>query len=506
MKKVLSSVLIVLTIISCFVFSGSAATDVYYYDADGKMTKYALIEQEETDKIGNNESYTYSFDKQGRIVKAQRYQLAMPDHESQYNEAFKYDQEGRVVKYVSADVDDEVEKTYTYKYNSEGNLTSETMVTEDPDEEKTIKSVTSYSYDKENRIKEIKTPKQKTVYSYDSNGNLTKKVTKKIKTGKTTATYKYKYDSNGRRLKETATFISDGETLKSEKKFSYYPNGQIKKVTFTGEYGYRGYYQYDENGNLTKKRTVDPEDYIDTVVNTYTNSKLTKSVEKNYEGEELLGKKTTVYTYNGKSLLTKKTVSAYGTTNVYTYTYDSQNNLTKITAPSGDKETFKYKKLSGYTFKASENIIVTGIDNIYNGKEKKPNVFISGMKNGVDFKVSYENNRDPGKAKVIITFTDGSPSVTIAFSIKLQAVKNLKATKINKTSVSLAWSKVNGAEKYIVYKYKTATKKYYKVKTVKGTKATVSSLKSGTTYKFAVVAVKGSVGSPVSALVTVKTK
>lgn len=70
---------------------------------------------------------------------------------------------------------------------------------------------------------------------------------------------------------------------------------------------------------------------------------------------------------------------------------------------------------------------------------------------------------------------------------KLAAPKNVKAAA-GDGNVTLTWNKVKGADAYRVYLYNAETKKYEKYKLVKGTKATVTGLENGKTYKFKVAA------------------
>lgn len=91
-------------------------------------------------------------------------------------------------------------------------------------------------------------------------------------------------------------------------------------------------------------------------------------------------------------------------------------------------------------------------------------------KNGIDYKYASET---------------GSAS-----SAKLAAPQNLKATKKTTSSISISWSAVDGAEKYIVYLRNPKTGKYEKYSTVSDTKCTIKKLKKGTSYKIKVAAVK----------------
>lgn len=86
-------------------------------------------------------------------------------------------------------------------------------------------------------------------------------------------------------------------------------------------------------------------------------------------------------------------------------------------------------------------------------------------------------------------------SVSAAKSEKLAAPKNLKVSKKTDSSVTLKWSKVEGADKYVVYQYDSTTKKYGKLASVSKTSCTVTGLDSDTKYSFKVAAlVKGKDG------------
>ena len=62
------------------------------------------------------------------------------------------------------------------------------------------------------------------------------------------------------------------------------------------------------------------------------------------------------------------------------------------------------------------------------------------------------------------------------------------ATATNSSVIKIAWKAVPGATGYRVYQYDAKTKKYVTLKTTTGTSYTVTKLKSGTNYKFAVKA------------------
>jgi cell wall-associated NlpC family hydrolase len=71
----------------------------------------------------------------------------------------------------------------------------------------------------------------------------------------------------------------------------------------------------------------------------------------------------------------------------------------------------------------------------------------------------------------------------------LEAVSNI-TWEVGKTSrqIILRWDAVEGAEGYTVYKAAASSEEYTKVKSVTGTRCTVTGLKKGKAYKFAVKA------------------
>ena len=80
---------------------------------------------------------------------------------------------------------------------------------------------------------------------------------------------------------------------------------------------------------------------------------------------------------------------------------------------------------------------------------------------------------------------------TVTANTYLPAVTNFKATSSDVNKVKLSWTKVSGAEGYIVYKY-DSKKGFIRVTKTKNTNNsyTVSGLNKGTSYKFAVKAYK----------------
>ena len=81
----------------------------------------------------------------------------------------------------------------------------------------------------------------------------------------------------------------------------------------------------------------------------------------------------------------------------------------------------------------------------------------------------------------------GSPKLSIVkATTNPGVVSNFKTSANASNSVKLTWSKVNGAEGYIVYRYNPSNKGWIRLAKIKGTSYTATGLASGTSYKFAV--------------------
>jgi len=120
---------------------------------------------------------------------------------------------------------------------------------------------------------------------------------------------------------------------------------------------------------------------------------------------------------------------------------------------------------------------------------------------GVDYKVSYKNNINPGVATAVVTGIGSRFDSTkeITFKIKPKKVKGFKVSKKSATSLTLKWNTQKKITGYKIYMLNTKTEKYQLVKTIRGAsknKVTVSRtptgarLKNKKTYKFKICAYK----------------
>lgn len=143
----------------------------------------------------------------------------------------------------------------------------------------------------------------------------------------------------------------------------------------------------------------------------------------------------------------------------------------------------------------------------YTGEEVKPKVTVKKdgkvFNSHYDYRVSYSNNTDFGKATVTIDpnvkyYIDMTQvrssflpedAVEKSFTIVPEAVKNLKVKSSGNTTIKLSWNKSLGADGYKVYKWNASKNAYTAYTSISGndkTSCTVKNLKAGKTYIFKV--------------------
>lgn len=133
---------------------------------------------------------------------------------------------------------------------------------------------------------------------------------------------------------------------------------------------------------------------------------------------------------------------------------------------------------------------------VYDGKSKTPVVTVKDangkqLKQNVDYTIQYPSKRSSiGTYTVKVTFKGNySGTKSLTYSILPGVTSSISATQ-STTSIKLSWKKVSGATGYRVYKYDVKKKTYVAIKTTSSTSYTVSKLKAGTGYLFAVKAYK----------------
>jgi len=224
------------------------------------------------------------------------------------------------------------------------------------------------------------------------------------------------------------------------------------------------------------------------------------------EGAKSIGKEA-FYSCNALSKITiPSSVTSIGEDFLWTGYYwtsdDSHVVRATINAPA-NSYAIKYAKQYGIRYTLSDGqkfkISIATINNIknqtYTGKSIYPSITVKDGKvnliNGIDYTVSYSNNKNTGKAKVTITGKGNYTGTIIKyFYIVPKKVGGVTNKTQSTSSITVKWNKSTGATGYELYRYDEAKKKYVKIGTTKGTSYTVKKLKAGKTYKFKVKAYK----------------
>lgn len=149
--------------------------------------------------------------------------------------------------------------------------------------------------------------------------------------------------------------------------------------------------------------------------------------------------------------------------------------------------------------KTISDSVITSISNqTYTGLYIKPTIKVKYgskiLKSGIDYTVTYSNNKNIGLATAIITGKgDYTGTKKITYNIIPKKVTGLKISKQTADSIKLSWSKVDNSTGYKVYRYNKIKKSYECIKTISDNKIlsyTNSSLKSGSAYNYIIKSYK----------------
>ena len=217
-------------------YDGTVSTTTYTYNAKGQ-----LVSEKLNDSDSEYETQ-YTYDASGNCIK----ETQLYDGTLAWCTTFTYDAKGNPIKEVGTDGDG-VAQTETYAYNSDGNLTKYTW------EGVGFLNTTTYTYDKNGYLtkmveeygvgtgsKEVYT----TVYTNDADGNhLEVNYSEKYADGSgfTTVTT-YTYDKGNKMLTETSNYYTTYYTYDKygnliSEKLVYNDSGKVETVSTT-------YYEY----------------------------------------------------------------------------------------------------------------------------------------------------------------------------------------------------------------------------------------------------------------------
>ena len=212
---------------------------------------------------------------------------------------------------------------------------------------------------------------------------------------------------------------------------------------------------------------------------------LIRSLYKNSQGETILSQYSDL-SYTGTKATKAPSISVKTNSNTYQtigWTKPANQTVEGYRLYSYDPTTKKYTRIADTTALSYK---------------------VTGLKTGNEYYYLVRSYYTAGGEIILSNY-----SKLLHCSTCFNAVKGLKASSITKNSCKLSWTKVTGATGYNIYSVNSSGK-YTLVKSVTSNSATVSSLKSGTEYKYAVRAYKNIDSIKylgfVSASVKVKTK
>lgn len=304
---------------------------------------------------------------------------------------------------------------------------------------------------------------------------------------------KTSYTYNGAAQKPSVVVKDDsGVTIPSTNYTVTYSSGCKNVGTYTVTVNMKGNY----TGSKTLTYKITP---IDISKNTSTAKDFTATIKQSsfaYTGKYIKPIVTVKGTVSNKSITLSKE-------NDYSIKYSNYKNpgTAKITVTGKGNYTgeiyltFTIRPVNLSKFSAT----IKQSTFTYTGKYIKPVVTVKGTVNGnattlrnqKDYKITYINYKNPGKATITITGKGiYTGTKTITFYIKPTQVKNVKYKGRSTTYVNFKWDACTGATGYEIYRATSKTGKYTKVATISSTSYKNTKLKSKTKYYYKIRAYK----------------
>ncbi len=281
--------------LSSCTYPGETTPETYVYSADGKIRSC-------TDRNGVTKSYSYNA-LGNLIIMSTGSQIV--NYGYYKNSLLYYETDGRIATPYTYDSYSRKisDGTASYAYDANSNLISVTIGSD----------VTTYSYDRAGRMLSAVNGLSATNYTYDPRGLRTS--TKNYYEGSLITQTDYTYNLAG-----LATSLvnrdNDGNVLSSFN-YTYLPDGNV--ASETNHNGVATNYTYDMLGRLIGEVSGASSKYY-----TYDNSgNRTKVIVD--------GVSQVLYTYNDKGQLATETTTNGETSEVKTYAYDANGNLTAKT-------------------------------------------------------------------------------------------------------------------------------------------------------------------------------
>lgn len=229
----------------------------------------------------------------------------------------------------------------------------------------------------------------------------------------------------------------------------------------------------------------------------YTGEKtVTFEIARDFSDETIIKGLASAYTYTGKAITPVVLVEDHGRilSKGVDYNVSYSSNVNAGTATVTITGIGRYSGTAAAQFKIMpQNIgraVVSNIaDQSYDGRDKKPSISVVSdgitLRNGVDYAVSHVDNKNPGKASVIIKGTGNyTGTKTTSYNIVVPKVTGVKVSGYSASSITFSWNRNKLVSGYEIYD--ANNKRVAWVRKNSTVKAAVSKLKAGTTGKFRV--------------------
>jgi len=207
--------------------------------------------------------------------------------------------------------------------------------------------------------------------------------------------------------------------------------------------------------------------------------------------------------YSGKAIIPNVIVSNGNITlkNGVDYIVTCNNNVnvgtaTLVITGKGDYTGTITRRFTISKLSISKITIAAIANQTYTDKDIKPNITAKNgnviLKKGIDYDISYKNNKYPGTATMTITGKGNYMGVvTKTFKIEVGKVKSVAAKKNDINSITIKWNRDKAVTGYEIYMSTKKNSGYKKIATIKKNSTTSykkTKLKDGKTYYFKVKA------------------
>ena len=155
----------------------------------------------------------------------------------------------------------------------------------------------------------------------------------------------------------------------------------------------------------------------------------------------------------------------------YKYLYKNGETVSGITDKNNDRIEFS-ARWSGDKISAADLGFKVADKAVFKSTGAKPTVKVfyknKYLKNKTDYKLSYSSNKAVGEAEVTVKMTGKTyeGNYSSRYTVIPYAVKELKANKKTKSTVTLSWKRNISAKGYMIYRLDAKSGKYIKIKTV----------------------------------------